>query len=49
MNMTSKTIELLTKENLENMKEYWSVTFIPVPGQPPESASSFEAKVAFIF
>ena len=31
------------------MKEYWSVTFIPVPGQPPESASSFGAKVAVIF
>ena len=31
------------------MKEYWSVTFIHVSGQPPESASSFGAKVAVIF
>ena len=31
------------------MKEYWSVTFIPISGQPPESASSFGAKVAVIF
>ena len=49
MNMTLKTIELLTKENLEKHEGILKCTCIPVSGQPPESASSFRAKVAVIF
>ena len=44
-----KTIELLTKENLEKHEGILECDLYSVSGQPPESASSFGDKVTVIF